>query len=807
MEGDLETSNRMQEEMIATAEEFYQSLGFPYHVINIVSGALNNAAIRKYDLECWFPGYNAYRELASCRNCTDYQSRAMEIRCGTKTLGNREKKYVHMLNATLCATGRAIYCLLETYQESDGVRIPEVLMPFMGGITFLPFVRDARPTEKSAAAGDKKKETTGASIKMEDKASAEKPAAVATAATAPVVTPVAAASVVEVTSALADASIAPRPPAPVKEEKLNADKFPKIDLFRPPAVPILAPEYTPLLPPSSLLRVRVLPSSAEEVQAGADVNNAAWLSTLDARLALLNNLQAIAIPPGNSSSLVDAVSRLLLEFRSDKRKRDMLSGIDERLLCHLLYPFPKEDITVVGKPAEPGGCGIVSFGRFKNLTPVVLKTAYEHNATEMAREILKQFILSQKLINVGVFVPKLMGITEDAIVMERVLGGFDFTDNRPMSLLQFTSLVQFCIYLTILGFEHGDLHAGNIMESKTGQLYVIDYGMPSVANCIVDDITSLKILFKYNLKIANDKNDVMSKEISARIKTASERYKAETDKDERINIKKTFYESLVKYLLLSDGDKSVKSDEVLIQHHTGNICSVTKVTKDDKELYAIANMMGPGAQINAYRDPSDLSQIAAWTLFGNQYRDPNQFSLLSEVQLIAAISNTITLHLDHVAYDSHHKLVFFSHDSRSNVVHMALPLNMQDVVDSDRIDFEFVLPSSGVPWARLKIIAVQNNNLPEIAVYEEQLSFITNSEVGDIITGTHHTESGDLTNLIVSIPLNRHLEGERLPSPLLRTFFDTEEEAFALYSSLMRERELSVSLCYVSPYDIKNSLN
>ena len=80
VEGDLETSQRMQEEMILTAEEFYQSLGFPYHVINIVSGALNNAAIRKYDLECWFPGYNAYRELVSCSNCTDYQSRAMEIR-------------------------------------------------------------------------------------------------------------------------------------------------------------------------------------------------------------------------------------------------------------------------------------------------------------------------------------------------------------------------------------------------------------------------------------------------------------------------------------------------------------------------------------------------------------------------------------------------------------------------------------------------------------------------------------------------------------------------------------------------------
>lgn len=55
-------------------------------------------------------------------SCTDYQSRAMEIRCGQKKLGDREKKYVHMLNATLCATGRAICCLLENYQEKDGTR-------------------------------------------------------------------------------------------------------------------------------------------------------------------------------------------------------------------------------------------------------------------------------------------------------------------------------------------------------------------------------------------------------------------------------------------------------------------------------------------------------------------------------------------------------------------------------------------------------------------------------------------------------------------------------------------------------------
>jgi seryl-tRNA synthetase len=148
VEGDLAVSQAMQDEMILAAEEFHQSLGFPYQVINIVSGALNNAAIKKFDLECWFPGYNAYRELVSCSNCTDYQSRSMEIRSGGKKLGDREKKYVHMLNSTLCATGRAICCLLETYQQADGVRVPEVLQPYMGGIDFMPFVRESKLPEK-----------------------------------------------------------------------------------------------------------------------------------------------------------------------------------------------------------------------------------------------------------------------------------------------------------------------------------------------------------------------------------------------------------------------------------------------------------------------------------------------------------------------------------------------------------------------------------------------------------------------------------------------------------------------------------
>lgn len=74
----------MHEEMIKCAEEFYQSLELPYKVINIVSKELNDAAAKKYDLEAWFPGYNNFRELVSCSNCTDFQSRALEVRYALK---------------------------------------------------------------------------------------------------------------------------------------------------------------------------------------------------------------------------------------------------------------------------------------------------------------------------------------------------------------------------------------------------------------------------------------------------------------------------------------------------------------------------------------------------------------------------------------------------------------------------------------------------------------------------------------------------------------------------------------------------
>ncbi|KAI3688485.1 hypothetical protein L2E82_46093 [Cichorium intybus] len=129
----------MHEEMIKNSEEFYQMLKLPYHIVSIVSGALNDAAAKKYDLEAWFPASSTYRELVSCSNCTDYQSRKLEIRFGQKKSNEQTKQYCHLLNSTLTATERTMCCILENYQREDGVEVPQVLQPFMGGKTFMPF--------------------------------------------------------------------------------------------------------------------------------------------------------------------------------------------------------------------------------------------------------------------------------------------------------------------------------------------------------------------------------------------------------------------------------------------------------------------------------------------------------------------------------------------------------------------------------------------------------------------------------------------------------------------------------------------
>ncbi|KAF5844636.1 hypothetical protein GGP41_007642 [Bipolaris sorokiniana] len=148
------------DEMLANSEEFYQSLGLPYQVVAIVSGALNNAASMKRDLEAWFPvtGGGEYKELVSISNCTDYQTRELEIRHGIKKLNATRKEYVHALNGTLCATERTLCCILENYQTPEGFVVPEVLRKYIPGQPdFLPFVKEWKAPKEDKALPDRTK--------------------------------------------------------------------------------------------------------------------------------------------------------------------------------------------------------------------------------------------------------------------------------------------------------------------------------------------------------------------------------------------------------------------------------------------------------------------------------------------------------------------------------------------------------------------------------------------------------------------------------------------------------------------------
>lgn len=129
-----EDSWKLHEELINNAEEIIRKIGLPYRVVNVCTGDIGTVAAKKYDIEAWMPAQNAYREVISCSNCTDYQARRLGIRYREKE-GAPTKGFVHTLNSTAIATGRTIVAILENFQQEDGsIAVPEVLRKYMSDI-------------------------------------------------------------------------------------------------------------------------------------------------------------------------------------------------------------------------------------------------------------------------------------------------------------------------------------------------------------------------------------------------------------------------------------------------------------------------------------------------------------------------------------------------------------------------------------------------------------------------------------------------------------------------------------------------
>jgi seryl-tRNA synthetase len=126
-----EESWKEHERMIQNTEEFYQKLDIPYRLMLLSSGDMGKVSAKTYDIEAWMAGQNAYREIVSCSNCLDYQSRRLKIRFREKS--NEDTKYIHTLNSTLIAIERTMVAILENNQTKDGhVKIPKVLQKYFG---------------------------------------------------------------------------------------------------------------------------------------------------------------------------------------------------------------------------------------------------------------------------------------------------------------------------------------------------------------------------------------------------------------------------------------------------------------------------------------------------------------------------------------------------------------------------------------------------------------------------------------------------------------------------------------------------
>lgn len=124
------------EELTGHAENILKSLGLAYRKVILCGGDLGFSAIKTYDLEVWLPGQDKYREISSCSNMGDFQARRMQARWRNPETGKPE--LLHTLNGSGLAVGRTLLAILENYQQADGsVLVPEVLAPYMGGLSVL----------------------------------------------------------------------------------------------------------------------------------------------------------------------------------------------------------------------------------------------------------------------------------------------------------------------------------------------------------------------------------------------------------------------------------------------------------------------------------------------------------------------------------------------------------------------------------------------------------------------------------------------------------------------------------------------
>lgn len=465
---------------------------------------------------------------------------------------------------------------------------------------------------------------------------------------------------------------------------------------------------------------------------------------------------------GWGAAVIEIVDKMVVEKKIFVELNDLRS-----LLQH---PVKESDFEWKGEPVS-GGCGLIRFGRYLEHIRVAVKTGIE-SEMDMSHEIAKHYLIFKSVHGTGVHIPKIVGVNRYMLVTERIRKNKD----QQLNLDHFMALVDFCQYMMTIGFEHGDMHVGNVIISEDDRLFVIDYGQPSAADSVVSDFISLKILFD-NMKISTDIPSGTYEIVKTLFQETKTRL-ATTPVEEKKSLKSRFYNK-IKQLLKPQSQYLCEC----VVGMGSTVVGFPQFLQPDSPYYQVAHQF---SRLYLVTSRLDYINLAAWMLFEEEsvllsesfLRIPEETGIKG---LLFKVSEAQFVLLDHLDHDSRGKEVYFHHDMNTNKVIVSIPLEFPD--DCQPVDFALDFShNDGLPWAKVSCIAISADG-HERTVLEENLSFIVDNVTREL--EVDYRVSMDVKRVALILPLMSCMQGFRVPSPLLSSFFDSVEKALLYYQSVV----------------------
>jgi tRNA A-37 threonylcarbamoyl transferase component Bud32 len=295
------------------------------------------------------------------------------------------------------------------------------------------------------------------------------------------------------------------------------------------------------------------------------------------------------------------------------------------LLAFVQNPIDLENIKFVEKTVN-GGTALIHFGKYCNALPVAIKAAHPGDNLDLSREVAKHYILRQLVVGTNIHIPKIIGVNSEMLVIERVRGKV----LESLSKQDFSSIVKFCQFLFILGYQHGDLHCGNVIKREDGELFIIDYGQDSRESGSTDDITSLKILFR----LVKDCSTDFPNTVNALFAEMETQIREARVNDSVFPARQKFF---VKLLRLLDGENMTYLAFIM---SGGNGAPVRYISKDDGEFFTFLDgLEATNARIIAV-DASPICVAGAWFFLDERYHTSRFLEVPTNKQKLIQLSQS-----------------------------------------------------------------------------------------------------------------------------------------------------------------------